>query len=103
MWDESSCEDINYNNPETGDKSGYDRINDTQLTYCDMMAISACFIGDADVDGGWNRIVNMTSLQLPEMTVPVDGIKPFTMVLASAGLLVLPGILALLSTSPVME
>ncbi|XP_065915238.1 P-selectin-like [Dysidea avara] len=35
----SSCEDIYNNNPETGDKSGYYRINDTQWTYCDMMAI----------------------------------------------------------------
>ena len=29
------------------------------MKYWDMMATSACFAGDADVDGGWNRIVNI--------------------------------------------
>ena len=55
----SSCEDI-YNNPETGDKSGYYRIND-KWTYCNMKDIAA---GDfiptcAGVGGGWKRIVNI--------------------------------------------
>ena len=59
----SSCEDIYNNNPETGDKSGYYRINDTQWTYCNMTA-SAIAAGDlistcAGVGGGWRRIVNI--------------------------------------------
>jgi len=56
----SSCEDI-YNNPETGDKSGYYRINDNNWTYCNMTAIAAYnFIPTcAGVGGGWKRIVNI--------------------------------------------
>ena len=50
----SSCEDIYKNNPETGDKSGYYRTNDTQWTYCDMVATS-CLAG---VGGGCIQIVN---------------------------------------------
>ena len=57
----SSCEDIHYNNPETGDKSGYFHVNDSQWTYCNMSTISN---GDftstcAGVGGGWRRIVNI--------------------------------------------
>ena len=58
----SSCVNIYYNNPETGDKSGYYRINDTQWTYCNMTAITANgdFISTcAGVGGGWRRIVNI--------------------------------------------
>jgi len=56
----SSCTDIYNNNPETGDKSGYYRINDTQWIYCNMTAIVAGFIPTcAGVDGGWRRIVNI--------------------------------------------
>ena len=58
----SSCEDIYNNNPETHDKSGYYRINDTQWTYCNMTAIAAndYFISTcAGVGGGWRRIVNI--------------------------------------------
>ena len=60
----SSCEDIYNNNPETDDKTGYYRINESQWTYCNMtgvaangdfMIISAC----AGVGGGWRRIVNI--------------------------------------------
>ena len=51
----SSCEDIYNNNPETGDKSGYYRIG-TQWTYCDMLAVTTCFAGDASVRGGWRRV-----------------------------------------------
>ena len=52
----SSCEDIYNNNPETGDKSGYYLINESQWTYCNMTAIAAN--GDfvttcADVGEGW--------------------------------------------------
>ena len=52
----SSCEDICYNNPEIGDKSGYYCINDTQWTYCNMTEI-AIIAGDfiptcAGVGGG---------------------------------------------------
>ena len=47
------------NNPETGDKSGYYCISDTQWTYCAMMAISTCFAGNAGVGGGWRRIINI--------------------------------------------
>jgi len=47
----SSCEDIYYNNPETGDKSGYYHVNDIQRKYCDMIATSTCFSGDAGVAG----------------------------------------------------
>ena len=47
------------NNPETGDKSGYYRINDSQWTYCNMTEnigfISTC----AGMGGGWRRIVNI--------------------------------------------
>ena len=35
----SSCEDIYYNNPETGDKSGYYRIND-KWTYCNIEEVN---------------------------------------------------------------
>ena len=58
----SSCEDIYNNNPETGDKSGYYRINDTQWTYCNMTAFAANgdFISTcAGVGGGWRRIANI--------------------------------------------
>jgi len=56
----SSCEDIYNNNPETGDKSGYYRINDTQWTYCNMTEIAAGFIPScAGVGGRWRRIVNI--------------------------------------------
>ena len=55
----SSCEDIYSNNPETGDKSGYYRINDDQWIFCNMIAISTCYAGDASVGGGWRRIVDI--------------------------------------------
>ena len=49
----SSCEDIYNNNPETGDKSGYNN----QWTYHRMTAIAANFIQTcAGVGGGWRRI-----------------------------------------------
>ena len=35
----SSCNDIYNNNFETGDKSGYFHINDTQWMYCNMTEI----------------------------------------------------------------
>jgi len=56
----SSCEEIYSNNPETGDKSGYYRINDTQWTYCNMTVIAAGIItACAGVGGGWKRIINI--------------------------------------------
>ena len=65
----SSCEQIYNNNPETGDKSGYYRINESQWTYCNMTAIAIAnanitISGDfittcAGVGGGWRRIVNI--------------------------------------------
>ena len=58
----SSCEDIYNNNPETCDKSGYYRINESQWTYCNMtiIAIANDFISTcAGVGGGWRRIVNI--------------------------------------------
>ena len=61
----SSCDDIYNNNPETGDKSGYYRINDTQWTYCNMTEISARYVVDdmiptcAGVGGGWRRITDV--------------------------------------------
>jgi len=60
----SSCEDIYANHPETGDKSGYYRIND-KWTYCDMKDIaSEIDTGDvistcAGVGGGWRRIAKI--------------------------------------------
>ena len=38
-YTESFCEDIYNNNPETGDKLGYYRIND-KWTYCNMREIA---------------------------------------------------------------
>ena len=58
----SSCEDIYINNPETHDKSGYYRINDSQWTYCNMtefIANSSFISTCAGVGGGWRRIVNI--------------------------------------------
>ena len=59
----SSCEDIYNNSPEISDKSGYYCINDSQWTYCDMLAIGVAngdFITTcAGVGGGWRRIVNI--------------------------------------------
>ena len=56
----SSCENIYINNLETGDKSGYYRISDTQWTYCNMIAIADSFIPKcAGVGGGWRKIVNI--------------------------------------------
>jgi len=57
----SSCEDIYNNNPETGDKSGYYRIND-KWTYCNMkdIATGANFIPTcAGVGGGWKRLIKI--------------------------------------------
>ena len=57
-----SCEDIYNNNPETDDKTGYYRINESQWTYCNMTGFAANgdFISTcADVGGGWRRIVNI--------------------------------------------
>ena len=59
----SSCEDIYNNNPETSDKLGYYRINESQWSYCDMIAITIAN-GDiictcAGVGGGWSKIVNI--------------------------------------------
>ena len=55
----SSCEDIYNKNPDTGDKSGYYRINN-HWTYCRMTAIAANFIQTcAGVGGGWRRIANI--------------------------------------------
>ena len=58
-----SCEDIYNNYPETGDKSGYYRINESQWTYCNMTRITIAngeFISTcAGVGGGWKRIVNI--------------------------------------------
>ena len=53
----SSCEDIYNNNP--GDKSGYNRTNDNQWTFCNMTEIdfASNFISmRANVGGGWRRI-----------------------------------------------
>ena len=53
---------IYINNPETGNKSGYYRINNTQWTYCNMTAsaIAAGFIPTcAGVGGGWRRIESL--------------------------------------------
>ena len=66
MYAGLSCEDIyNNNNPETGDESGYYRINNNHWTYCNNIMteitiangdfISTC----AGVGGGWRRIVNI--------------------------------------------
>ena len=57
----SSCVNIYYNNPKTGNKSGYYRINDNQWTYCNMTEVSnGDFISTcAGVGGGWRRIVNI--------------------------------------------
>ena len=57
----SSCEDIYNNNPNTGDKSGYYRINGNQWTFCDITEIAnGDFISTcAGVGGGWRRIVNI--------------------------------------------
>ena len=56
-------EDIYYNNPETGDKSGYYRINNNNWIFCNMTTVAivaANFIPTcAGVDGGWKRIVNI--------------------------------------------
>ena len=46
-YTESSCLNIYNNNPETGDKSGYYRINNNQWTYCNMKTITTCVAGDA--------------------------------------------------------
>ena len=56
-----SCEDIYKNNPETGDKSGYYHINDSQWIHCSMTAIvtSDFIFTCAGVGGGWRRIANM--------------------------------------------
>ena len=58
----SSCEDIYNNNPETGEHSGYYRINDLQFTYCDMNAITLAASGIVPtctgVEGGWRRTLN---------------------------------------------
>ena len=61
----SSCEDIYNSNPETGEKSGYYRINNNQWTFCNMTEI-AIAIANGDfistctgVGGGWRRIVNI--------------------------------------------
>ena len=57
----SSCEDLYNNNTETGNKSGYYRIDNNQWTYCNITTlangdfISTC----AGVGGGWRRIVNI--------------------------------------------
>ena len=53
----SSCEDIYYSNPETADKSGYYRINNTQWTFFSMTEISGFIPTCAGVGGGWRRIV----------------------------------------------
>ena len=58
----SSCADIYSNNPETGNKSGYYHINESQWTCCNMTAIAAN--GDfittcAGIGEGWRRIVNI--------------------------------------------
>ena len=60
----SSCEDIYNNNPETGEHSGYYRINDLQFIYCNMTAIaidpaaSGIIPTCAGAGGGWRRTVN---------------------------------------------
>ena len=66
MWNElytgSSCEDIYNNNPETGDKSGYYHISESQWTYCNMTTITlnGDFISTcAGVGGGWRRIAKI--------------------------------------------
>ncbi|XP_065907750.1 uncharacterized protein [Dysidea avara] len=56
----SSCKDIYNNYPETANKSGYYRIDESQWVYCDMTAIAddatniipTC----AGIGGGWKRI-----------------------------------------------
>ena len=58
----SSCEHIYNNNPETHDKSGYYRINESQWTYCNMttIVVNGDFITTcAGVGGGWRKIVNI--------------------------------------------
>ena len=57
----SSCEDIYNNNPETDDKTGYYRINETQWTSCNMTRIpNGDFIPTcAGVGERWRRIVNI--------------------------------------------
>ena len=56
----TSCENIFNNFPETADKPGYYRINDSQWIYCDMIAIAddaANIIPTcAGIGGGWRRI-----------------------------------------------
>ena len=81
----SSCEDIYHNNIETGDKSGYFHVNDSQWTYCNMSTISnGDFISTcAGVGGGWRRIVNIIITSVQEMIVRVSGGRPHNLVLAS--------------------
>jgi len=56
----TSCEDIYDNYPETGDKSGYYRINNDRWTYCNMTAITAgIFSSCAGVNGEWKRNVKI--------------------------------------------
>ena len=56
-------------NPETGDKSGYYRINDTQC----ILHPNMCWCG--------RKLSTLIPAQ--EVTAPVDGIKTLTLVLAS--------------------
>ena len=51
-----SCEDIYSNNPETGNKNGYYRINNSIWTFCNMTAIAASCTG---VEGRWRRIASI--------------------------------------------
>ena len=72
----SSCEDIYKNNPETGETSGYYRINDNQWTYCDMASIATYFSGTAGVGGE-----SLTSTSLLEINAPLDGVQGLYLVL----------------------
>ena len=52
----SSCLNIYNNNPETGDKSGYNHTG-TQWTYCSMTYCNSTVC--AGVGGGWRRTANV--------------------------------------------
>ena len=57
-----SCEDIYINNPETGNKNGYYPVNNTQWTFCNMIAIATAFPDGhicAGVGGEWRRIASI--------------------------------------------
>ena len=97
----SSCEDVYISHPETGDKSGYYRINDTQWKYCNTTAITASsdfFSMRASVGGG---LLILPSVQ--EMIVWVIGGRSHNLVLASIEWPVMANTHVLLPFSLLME